>query len=312
MTTRNKDLKIILRGKDLTSSIFGAKTARVLAANDDLLYGSSKTIAYVHSGFANVCLPYKQQPLSVRTFEAVNGDTQLHITAGVAYNNNNGCWEDMPLPYGIWARQALIHFSSEAVKNQSPVIKAERSLTGFLKLVLGRVPNGNDVHAFKRQMVALGTSTVRIARQKKQSQSQIVSDFDLMWLQKDNHRVLWPSEFVLSSEYWTSLQQHAVPLDMLAIRAISHSALAMDIYMWLAQRLHRVREPYTLYWSLLWQQFGSGYKRLRDFRVKFEIALWQVKKVYPSALVNIAFSEGGRSTGITLRRSPPPIPKNYQ
>jgi len=40
--------------------------------------------------------------------------------------------------------------------------------------------------------------------------------------------------------HFVSLQKHAVPLDERALAALSHSAMALDIYAWLAQRLHRV------------------------------------------------------------------------
>ena len=55
-----------------------------------------------------------------------------------------------------------------------------------------------------------------------------------------DQRVLWPSTVTLSADYFASLQQHAVPLDPRAIAALAGSALALDVYVWLAQRLHRI------------------------------------------------------------------------
>jgi hypothetical protein len=40
----------------------------------------------------------------------------------------------------------------------------------------------------------------------------------------------------LSLDYWESLKAHAVPLDEGHIARLSHSALALDIYSWLANR----------------------------------------------------------------------------
>jgi len=45
-----------------------------------------------------------------------------------------------------------------------------------------------------------------------------------------------------------SRQTHAVPLDERALAGLAHSSLALDIYAWLAQRLHRV--PPAPNWSL--------------------------------------------------------------
>jgi len=59
-------------------------------------------------------------------------------------------------------------------------------------------------------------------------------------LTKFVHRTLWPSTVRLSPDHWENLKNHAVPLDEVAIAALSHNAMALDIYAWLAQRLHRV------------------------------------------------------------------------
>jgi hypothetical protein len=55
----------------------------------------------------------------------------------------------------------------------------------------------------------------------------------------------------------------------------THSALDLDIYAWLAQRLHRIPKgkPQTITWQALKSQFGPDYDRLRKFREKFVLAL---------------------------------------
>ena len=44
----------------------------------------------------------------------------------------------------------------------------------------------------------------------------------------------------LSQDYFESLQKHAVSLDERAVTALAHSAMGLDVYTWLAQRVHRV------------------------------------------------------------------------
>jgi hypothetical protein len=76
--------------------------------------------------------------------------------------------------------------------------------------------------------------------------------------------------------------RHAVPLNEVHIAALSHSALALDIYAWLAQRLHRIPpgKPQRVSWEALQDQFGPGYKRTRKFREVFRIALKKVLALY--------------------------------
>jgi len=116
---------------------------------------------------------------------------------------------------------------------------------------------------------------------------------------------MWPSTVRLSLDYYESLARHAVPLDERAIAALAHSAMALDIYAWLAQRLHRIAatRPQFVPWSALWEQFGQGYAQIRQFRAFF-IRQWrEVQTVYPAA----RFDTGPK--GMNLWFSPPPVAK---
>ena len=61
------------------------------------------------------------------------------------------------------------------------------------------------------------------------------------WLHNDgDQQTLWPGYLELSNEFYETLEHHAVPLDYRALSALKHSALALDVYTWLAHRLCRV------------------------------------------------------------------------
>jgi hypothetical protein len=68
-----------------------------------------------------------------------------------------------------------------------------------------------------------------------------VEQFDAWLLNKDTkQRALWPGLLVLSEHFYNSLLEGAVPLDFRALHALKGSALALDTYIWLAHRLHRI------------------------------------------------------------------------
>jgi hypothetical protein len=119
--------------------------------------------------------------------------------------------------------------------------------------------------------------------------SGIVKKFDLWMPKDDRQRVLWPSTITLSLDYFNDLIEHAVPVNETHIAALSHSALALDIYNWLAQRLHRipVQTPQAVSWLSLREQFGQGYdpERTDNFRRAFRTALGEVLAVYSAAHV---------------------------
>jgi hypothetical protein len=114
---------------------------------------------------------------------------------------------------------------------------------------------------------------------------------------------LWPTTVTLDPRYFESLQRHAVPLDERAVAALSHSAMGLDIYAWLAQRLHRVdpSKPALVPWVSLKQQFGWHYRHMRKFKQVFRQTLEMVLTQYRSALTELD------GHGMTLRNSPPPI-----
>jgi hypothetical protein len=136
-----------------------------------------------------------------------------------------------------------------------------------------------------------------------QVQTQFVAAFDLWFPKQSDQRVLWPSTVRLSDEYFRTLGQHAVPLDHRAVAALASSSLALDIYSWLASRLYRVPagKPQFIGWQQLYEQFGQGFARIRDFRRKFLHTLRHVEAVYPAARLS------ADDRGMTLAHSPPPV-----
>ena len=81
-----------------------------------------------------------------------------------------------------------------------------------------------------------------------------------------------------------------MPLNESAVWCLSHNAMAMDIYAWLAQRLHRIdpeKGEVLVPWPRLHEQFGAGYGVLRKFRQVFMPTLAQVKAVYPQARLSV-------------------------
>jgi len=153
----------------------------------------------------------------------------------------------------------------------------------------------------------LSAATVRLAYfadgRAAQVNAALVKGLDLWAPRNARHRILWPSTVRLSDDYFASIQSHAIPLARPAIRALAHSALALDAYCWLAQRLHRVPigKSQTVSWAALRDQFGQGFARERDFRRQFRETLRGVLTVYPGARV-----EDGEE-GLLLHHSRPPV-----
>jgi hypothetical protein len=200
-----------------------------------------------------------------------------------------------------------MHLNSEAIRRQSPIIPVEASMSAFFRRLMGKRMDGRQVRILKTQLSALAAAQFRIGitdtDRTFQVNTQVIGAFDLWLRNEEGQKVLWPSTLRLSQDYYDSLARFAVPLDERAIAALAHSALALDIYCWLAQRLHRIPEgkPQSLSWAALYEQFGQGYAEVRFFRRDFLKLLGQVSTVYPAAQLS------ADRRNLVLEQSPPPV-----
>lgn len=265
-------------------------------------------INYQHTVLCQTSLPYRDPGDSIRVWERRQGEVYLRVEAGAAMNPRSEEFVELGLPFGPKVRLVLSHLNSEAIRTASPVVEVEDSMTAFVRRIQNYSPNGQEIRKFKTQLSRLSAATIRLAVSRDgrtvQMNSQIIEAFDLWFPRDGRQRILWPSTVELNHKYFESLSRHAVPLDERALAALAHSAMALDVYCWLAQRLHRVsNRGQFIPWVALKNQFGHGYTRIRAFRAVFIKVLELVKLAYPAARFSV------NKEGMLLGHSPPPILK---
>ena len=265
------------------------------------------SILYQHSVLCQTCMPYRDPGEDTRAWQRSNGRVSLRIQAGNAYDAAKDTWVDVGLPHGSKPRLVLYHLNAEALRTQSPMLELEDSLTAFVKRTLRLDVGGRTIRTVKDQLTRLASADFRFGMgQDGRSitiKGSVIDGFELWTPKNDNQRVLWPTTVQFSATYFESLMRHAVPLNESAVARLSHSAMALDVYTWLAQRLHRVnpQKPALIPWVSLKQQFGYDYGRMVDFRRVFGRTLKQVKAVYREACFSLD------SQGMRLAYSQPPV-----
>jgi len=204
---------------------------------------ATEAILYQHSILCQTGLPYRNPGDDVRSWEQRNGAARLEISAGKAMHPELGELVPLGLPYGPKPRLILAHLNSEALRQRSPEIEVEASLTAFVKR-LQLDTGGRTIGTIKDQFARLAASSITLGLIRDGRaitvNSRIVAAFDLWFPKEEGGRVLWPHLLRLSPEYFDSLARHAVPLHDRALMALSGSAMGLDVYAWLAQRLHRI------------------------------------------------------------------------
>ncbi|WP_372165875.1 replication protein RepA [Xanthomonas euvesicatoria] len=267
-------------------------------------------IAFLHSTFCQVGLPRSKPKTNV--FERKSGTAAIRLEAGPLFDGQKFVMQ--PLPYGTKPRLLLLHLQRSYLRTGNPVIDLGDSIRDFLQNTLNIDASGGKqggLTGFKEQIKAFAACRMMIGWNMPSGAAvtrpaeRIVEQFDA-WPELapgTGQRMLWPGSLTISDEFALSIQKASVPLDARAVRAIQDSALAIDLYAWLAHRLHRLERPALLHWKGLQEQFGTEISDRSNFKKNFTKSMRQVLAVYPNAKVESAFG------GIKIYRSLPPVPK---
>ena len=269
------------------------------------IYGNSPRgddMAFTHAVFCQVGLP--RSKVEGREFMRQSGAAWVNVQAG--YLDEGRGPVQQPIPYGALPRLALAHLSTHAVRHKTREIPIGDSAAQFLEL-MGMDTQGARYANLRRQMHALAACRLQLGYKGRTFNGQAIEQFDAWLANKGTkQRALWPGLMVLSEHFYSSLLDGAVPLDLRALHALKGSALALDVYAWLAYRLHRVEgRGVTLHWTSLREQFAQEYTGKdadKNFKGAFLPQLRKVLTVYPQAKVKPVRG------GLLLLGSPPPIP----
>ena len=262
---------------------------------------SGEDMAFTHAVLCQVGLP--RAKVDGERFLRQSGAAWLNVQAGYLDEGKGPVLQ--PIPYGVIPRLALAWVSTYAKRYSTREIPIGDSAADFLRL-MGMDDQGARYATLRKQMHALAACRLQLGFKGRTFNGQPIEQFDA-WVSNNSNgqRSLWPGVMTLSEHYFWSLMDSAVPLDNRALMALKGSALALDVYCWLAHRLYRIEgRGVTLHWKSLREQFGQEYAGKdpdKDFKKKFLPALKKVLAVYPQAKVKPV------TGGLLLLGSPPPI-----
>ena len=259
-------------------------------------------MAFTHAVLCQVGLP--RAKVEGREFMRKSGAAWVNVQAGLLDEGKGPMVQ--PVPYGPMPRLALAWISTYALRTGEQEIHIGNSAAEFLRL-MGMGDDGKRYATLRKQMHALAACRLQLGFKGRTYNGQPVEQFDAWQSNKDTaQRSLWPGVMRLSESYFGSLIESAVPLDNRALMALKGSALALDVYAWLAHRLHRIEgKGIILHWHSLREQFAQEYTGKdadKDFKKKFLAALRKVLATYPQAKVQQVRG------GVLLNCAPPPIP----
>lgn len=259
-------------------------------------------LGITHAGFAMTSLPHKriEEPLWRRQGHR----TTLLVEAG---RTGQGGW--IGVPYGSIARLILLYLQTEAIRTNDPEVELGRSMHAWLSR-MGIPAGGKNYKLVAEQARRISACRLTFltempgAAELRQNGAFVQNAITLTATANERQRALWQDSVRLDDGFWRSLREHPVPVREEAVRAIGTRSLALDVYIWLAYRLHALSRATPITWIALHAQFGAGFKAVRQLKPTFREALGLALAVYPEARVDL------EADGVVLHPSSPAVPRS--
>ena len=278
-----------------------ADTAAAAAIRDsDGLYEKG----YSYSAWCLAGLPHREPPKDGNWLIETDF-ARLLVRPGVRLRDD-GTQEMIGVPFGSFARLLLLELQSEALERGSREIRLERTASALLaRLHIAR--GGPGAAKVAEQLERLATCSLDFSfgsdRRGVVFNQRLVEAFEFVGEpaggRRGNLRLV--ERLILSEAFYNELRAHPVPVDRAAVRDLASSPLAIDVYLWLAFRLHALQDETEVGWDRLWRQFGTKVGKLKNFKAHFEAPLHLALSAYPAARVTVS------DRGMLMRRSPPPV-----
>ncbi len=201
----------------------------------------------------------------------------------------------------------MLYLQTEAIRTGNPEVVLGRSMNAWLtKMAItsgGRTRELVTEQARRISACRLTFFTERGPAEYRQNGAFVRDAISLSGLMDGAQPSLWQDRVRLDEGFWTSLRAHPVPVREEAISAIGTRSMAIDVYIWLAYRLHALGGPMKVTWQAVFSQFGAGFQFLRHFKPRFTESLKIALAVYPEAQVDVV------TEGLILRPSAPAVPR---
>ena len=276
------------------------------AAKQILQRPDEEELAFISREFVQCSLPYRN-PGKVEAWVRRNGNFTLIIQPGFDADT----MRSYGLPFGENAKLLSIWLETEAVsyKNSDkyqeglpatlsfgPTFK-EFLLACGCNLETGRGKRGagalmqDQMYRFFNARFSFQYAEGNEVQGGKTRTNMNVAKTTRYWwdFKNPDQGGLFESQIVLDPDFFEAITTNPVPIDLRAVIAlknsISQSAFALDLYIWLMHRLHRMGQSgqaeIAIPLEALQEQFGAGYGRLLDFKKAFIRMLLQVQLFIP-------------------------------
>jgi hypothetical protein len=297
---------VLLHGRDPARSMINADEVSLVRIASEALEDETGRSGYSYSGLCLTSLPHRK-PETIEPWVRTLGPLTMIVEPG-HIKLDDGPPVPLGVPYGARARLILIYLQTQAILSKSREVSLGRSMrewTGRMGMSVG----GETARALREQARRIATCSIRFSwrlekegRQAAMMTNERIIKSGLFFQDHSDGRQesLFEDRVLLDADFFEQLRRHPVPLRDAAIHELKDSSAALDIYVWLAYRLHHLSKRTPIGWRDLYTQFGAGYQHMTSWKQQFMISLAEAVAAYPEARVEV------EDTCLAIYPSPPP------
>ena len=292
---------VLIHGRERAREMVPERQRALVDIAAEVMADESQRIGISYTGFCLTSLPHKRLP-DEQTWEKKGHRVTLWVEPGRM--KARGKVVTYGVPYGARARMILLYLQTQAVRTGSREVELGRSMRDWMER-MGLSVGGETARSLREQAGRISACSLKFFWEDDAKEGwtagRIVNSGLRFHVPESAQGSLWEERVVLDEIFWTALRDHPVPLQEAAIRELRDRSMSLDIYVWLAWRLHTLAKATPVSWPAIHAQFGTGFRELRHFRPRFIEALGAAVAAYPEARVDVG------DAGITLHSSRPPV-----
>ncbi len=298
---------VLVHGRDKARAMVEPEQRRMVDIAAEVMSDDEGKIGITYTGFCLTGLPHKRLP-DDQVWDKAGHRVRLLVEPGRMVQGR-GPVKLVGVPYGARARMILLYLQTQAVRTSSREVELGRSMHDWLGR-MGLSWGGETGRALREQAARIAACTLKFFWEGDDASGWEKGSFVKSGLRFHDHPrhdhlqpSLWEDRVVLDETFYDALRRHPVPLREAALRELADRSLSLDLYIWLAYRLHTLKRVTPVRWAALSDQFGGTYSRRRDFVRDFRKALAPAVSAYPEAKVEI------EDEGLLLHPSRPSVPQ---
>ena len=216
----------------------------------EVLSDESQSIGISYTGFCLTSLPHKRLP-DEQAWTKQGHKVTLMVEPGRMIVRKKTVLYGVP--YGARARMILLFLQGQAIRTSSREIELGRSLSVWMER-MGIAWGGETAKAIREQAARISACSLKFFWDGEEAEGWAAGRIVNSGLRFNEvagdgaQGSLWEDRVMLDETFFKALKDHPVPLLEAAIRELRDRSMSLDLYVWLAWRLHSLKKATPISW----------------------------------------------------------------